>query len=121
MAGNYVRTGPFVNGGAPGIAAAFLNNLEAVLERNSGDTEQGHYFLSGWSNASGDLLQVYIVALSRTSVPISVSIDQSDKAPTNVATPSTGQLTSGGFQIYTTSTSAQVTNLQVGGLYTIQW
>ena len=71
MAGNYVRTGPFVNGGAPGIAAAFLNNLEAVLERNSGDTEQGHYFLSGWSNASGDLIQVYIVALSRTSVPIS--------------------------------------------------
>ena len=120
--GNYIRTGPFTNGAAPGISAAFLNALEAVLERNSGDTESGHYFLSGWSNAVGDLIQIYYASLSRTSTPISVSApDQTDKAATNVNAPSTGFLTSGGVQIYTTSTSAQVSNLQVGGAFTIQY
>ena len=119
--GNYVRTGPFTNGGAPGISAAFLNAVEAVLERNSGDTESGHYFCSGWSNAAGDLIQAYIPSLSRTSTPVSVSIDQADKAATNVNAPTTGFLTSGGFQVWTTSTSAQVTNLQVGGNWTIQF
>ena len=119
---NYARTGPFVNASAPGISAAFLNALEAVLERNSGDTEVAHYYLSGWSNASGDLIQIYYPSLSRTSVPVSVSApDQSDQAVTNVNAPTANHITAGGVQIYTTSTSAQVANLQVGGQFTITY
>jgi hypothetical protein len=38
MPGPYVATGPFVNGSAPAIAAAFLNNLEAYIAWSEGDT-----------------------------------------------------------------------------------
>lgn len=87
----------------------------------SGQSEHGKYFLSGWSNANGDLIQVYIPSQSRASTPISVTIDTADQAATNVAAPSTNHLTSSGFQVYTTSTSAQTNNLQVGGNYTIAY
>lgn len=117
---NYVKTGPFVNGSAPGISATFLNNVENVFEAASGGTESGKWWLSGWSNASGDLIQVWLQSLSRTSAPVSVSVSTTT-GPTNIAAVSNGQLGSGGFQIYSTSSSAQVSNLQAGGTYTIQY
>lgn len=103
------------------IQAADLNQCVYELDRQATQQEGGHYFISGWSNAASDLLQAYIPSRSRYAAPVSVSIDTTDQAATNVAAPSTGHLTVGGVQIFTTSTSAQVSNLQVGGAYTIQY
>lgn len=106
---------PAINGNT--IVAADLYQLC----RPSGGAEGGKYFVSGWSNASGDLLQAYIPSQSRNATPVSVSIDTVDQSATNVNAPSTGHLTASGFQVYTTSTSAQASNLQVGGGYTISY
>lgn len=113
--GNYAPTGPFTNNAAPGISATFLNNLEAVLSQPSGGVEICGYFLSGWSNASGDLLSCYCSTLSRGRTILSVFVATPTVGPTNVASPTANQLGQSGFQMYTTSTSAQVSNLQVGG------
>lgn len=106
---------PAVNG-----STIYASDLYQLCQP-SGNQEHGKYFLSGWSNANGDLIQAYIPSESRASTPVSVTIDTADQAATNVNAPGTGHLTSSGFQVYTTSTSAQTNNLQVGGNYTINY
>lgn len=120
---NYVRTGPFSNGIAPGISAAFLNALEAILEQNSGGAESGIYFLAGSVYSSGAVIAQYMQSLSRTTVPVSVSIDESIQVHTAGlnATPSTGQLTNGGFQVFSLSTTGPNPNARAGGTWTIQY
>jgi hypothetical protein len=120
---NYVPVGPWTDGSAPGIDHVFLNNLEAVLKQSSGGTESGKYFLAGEIYANGAVISQYMQSLSRTSVPVSVSIDESIQAHTSgmTATPSTGQLTSAGFQVFTLSTTGPTQNARAGGNFTITW
>jgi hypothetical protein len=120
---NYTPLGPWNNGGAPAISAAFLAALEAVLMQPSGGSESGKYFIAGPVYTSGAVVSQYMQSISRTSVPISVSIDESLQAHTGgmTATPSTGQLTSAGFQVFTLSTTGPNGNARAGGNFTIQW
>lgn len=104
---NYVRTGPFVNGSSPGISANFLNAVEAILQQNSGGQESGRYFVGGFSTAASQTISNYIVTLSRTTVPVSVNFDETDTTHSaSLSTPTTGHLTSGGFQMYAISNAS---------------
>jgi len=51
----YTATGPFVNGGAPGLAAAFFNNLENWIQQTEGDT--GASTVSGSTSGTVTLYQ----------------------------------------------------------------
>ena len=109
-----------MNGGAPGISAAFLNAVEAVFEQNAGGTETGSYSLNAWGNASGDVFGQWLQSLSRTSVPVSVSIDTSIQAPVLCTAPTTDTLTSSGFHVKTTTT-ASTTSAYCAGNFTINF
>jgi len=118
---NYVKTGPFTNGGAPGISAAFLNAIENVFEQSAGGTETGKYFLQGQGYTSLANYGNYMESLSRTTVPVSVTIDQADQAPTGGAnTPGAQNLTSNGFLVFFTVGSAS-SAAKTGGNFTIQY
>jgi len=52
----YVNTGLFVNGGAPALAAAFFNNLEAWINQAEGTT--GGVAISGSTSGTATLYQV---------------------------------------------------------------
>jgi hypothetical protein len=73
---NYVRTGPFTNGGVPGIQATFLNAVESVFLRQSGDTEVGKYYFSGGAWGAGAVSGYWIGFVSRTT-PLSATVDSS--------------------------------------------
>jgi hypothetical protein len=119
--GGYVKTGPFVNNTVPGISASFLNNIESVLARGSGDTETGKYFVFGNGYTATANIQDYIDSLSRTSVPVSVVVDEADQAHANsMNAVITQQLTANGFVVGSTVSGASV-NPRVGGNYTINY
>ena len=118
---NYVRTGPFTNGSAPGISASFLNNLENALEQPTGGTETGSYFLAGWSSANGDVISLWMPTLSRTSTPVSVSVDTSIQALANMTGPTTANLNANGFQVYGTANNGAQVNCGVGGNWTVRY
>jgi hypothetical protein len=87
-----------VNGGT--VQASDISQLVKVLQETSGSTEVGKYYLQGGGNVSGWVVSNYMVSLSRTSVPVSVSIDTADQAPAaSAGTPTAIQLTFGGFQV----------------------
>ncbi|GCE14206.1 hypothetical protein [Tengunoibacter tsumagoiensis] len=115
MALNTVTTGNTV-------LAADINQLVNVLQRPSGSTETGKYFLIGSSYASGANASNYIPSLSRTSTPVSITIDEADMG--HVAggcnTAVAGHLTANGFQVNTSGTGASL-SWSVGGNYTIQY
>ena len=100
-----------------------INQAVNVLQQPSGGTETGNYFLAGPVYANGAVVSEYVNSRSRGSVPVSVSIDESTLAHTGGmnATPSTGQLTSGGFQIYSLNTTGPNVNARAGGAFTIQY
>ena len=119
--GGYAKTGPFVNATTPpGISASFLNAVESVLARGVGDTETGKYVLSGWGSTNTDHISHYMSSISRTSVPINVTIDTVDVAPSNINSPTTALLTANGFQVFSTPTGATI-NASVAGNSTIQY
>ena len=119
--GNYVRSGPFVNGTAPGISATFLNNLENVLEQPSGGSELGKYVCAGnWAGSGSGFFSTYIPSLSRTAVPVSVTIDTADQSPSGGAiAPSTDRLSSSGFHIYSSMTNGN--NGSMAGNWTLNF
>lgn len=118
---NYVKTGSFTNGSAPGISASFLNNIENVFEQPSGGTETGKYFLLGGAYTTGANVSQYMQSLSRTTVPVSVSIDTADQAPTAGAnSPTTDNLSANGFHVLFTATGANVAS-RCGGNFTLQY
>src|ERR1700694_476061 len=124
MPTNYIRTGPWSNGAAPGISASFLNAIEAILEQNSGGVESGTYFLAGSIFSSASVISLYMPSLSRTTVPVSIlALDDSVVSHTAGmnATPSSGNATSGGFQIFSLSTTGPNPNGRAGGLWSIQY
>jgi hypothetical protein len=102
------------------INAGDVDQLVYVLQRQSGQTETGRYLLDGWANASTDTISQYMQSLSRTSTPVSVSIDTATQSPTGVNSPTANNLSANGFFVYTTSTGAGVSVL-VGGNFTIQF
>lgn len=118
--GGYTRYGPWTDGiTPPGISAAFLNGVESVLARNSGDTETGKYIVDTCSYANTSHLGGYVPTISRTSVPVSVSIDSAD-ALVNTGGLSTNHLTSNGFGMDGTASGPNL-SVQVGGNVTVNY
>jgi hypothetical protein len=105
------------------INAGDVNQLVNVLQQPGGGQEKGKYFLAGAIYGNGALVTLYMPSLSRNSAPVSVTIDEADQLHTAGinAAPITGQLTAGGFQIYTLSTTGPTQNARAGGNYTIQY
>jgi len=102
------------------ILAADVNQLVNVLQRPSGQTETGKYYMAGFATTSSQTLNCYIPSQSRTSTPVSVTIDTADLSPTGINTPTTAHLTSSGFNVGATSTGSG-SNIGAGGNYTIQY
>jgi hypothetical protein len=98
---NYVKTGPFTNNiTPPGISAALLNAIETVLSQPSGGTETGKYRLEEGAYSNLAWLSQYMSTISRTAVPVSVTIDEADMAHSNNANAAATQvLTANGFQV----------------------
>lgn len=122
MTANYTRTGPFTNGGAPGISASFLNKIEQLFAQVSGSTLVGKYWLQGGGNANGwDLTYYQTLYLSNASTPVSVSIDTADQAATaSAGAPATFNLTAHGFLVMSVLTA--VTNTaRVAGNWTVTY
>ena len=117
--GGYARTGPFVNGSSPGISATFLNNVEAVLARPSGDTETGKYFIDTSAYANATHMACYIPSLSRTSVPVSATVDTSDNL-SNCGGVSTSNLTANGLRVGGTAAGPNL-GVAAAGNYTINY
>jgi hypothetical protein len=118
--GGYVRVGPFTNGAGPGISKAFLDGVEAVLARPSGDTETGKYYLEFGQSGANYYTSDYISTISRTSVPVSVSINTATIAPTGLNSPATALLDSNGFEVKASATG-NVSDGRVGGAWTVQY
>jgi hypothetical protein len=119
---NYTITGPFTNGGAPGISASFLNNVENALRIPSGGTLSGQYALAGPAYANGAVVATYVDAPSGGTTPVSVTVDTSLLAPSGgmSGSMSTNFLSAYGFQIYTLNTTTNVNN-RCAGAWTIQY
>jgi hypothetical protein len=117
---NYTKTGPFVNASAPGISAAFLNNVENVFKQSSGGTETGTYWFSQGTYTTSAQVGVYIPTLSRGTAVVSVTIDTSILVATGLNPPSV--LFSGpqGFFVGANGTGTSLT-ARVGGLWTVQY
>lgn len=101
------------------ILAADINQLVNVLQKPSGSTEAGKYFIAGFGTTAGQNSSYYYSSLSRNATPVSVTIDQADQGAVNCVAPATGHLTASGVQIYTASSGSG--NIAVGGNVTIQY
>lgn len=98
-----------------------INQLVNVLLEPSGGQETGHYEIEGpVYTTTASFLSGPIVTLSRTSVPVSASVDQSDDSATKLNAPTTGHLTSGAMQIYAQANSTGTTG-HVGGIFVVQY
>lgn len=117
---NYVKTGPFVNGGAPGIAFGFLNNVERVFVQPSGGTETGSYWFQMATYAVSAIVGVYIPTLSRGTAVVSVTIDTSILAPVGLNTPTVIFSNANGFYVGASGTGTSLTP-RVGGAWTVQY
>lgn len=120
MTVNYIPTGPWTNGSSPGISASFLNAIEAILKQPSGGGESGKYFVGAGAYTTTAVVGQYISSLSRTAVPVSLTIDSSDATPPGGATLSTAHLTQSGFQVYINAAATNA-NAFYGGTYTINF
>jgi hypothetical protein len=117
----YTQTGPWTSGGAPGVDAGFLNNLENFLRRPSGGTEGARWFLAAASYTTGAVGSVWIRTTSMGTTPVSASIDTSPTPPqNNSGTPSAANLNAYGLQIFEFATGTHV-NSVCGGIYVVQY
>jgi hypothetical protein len=109
---------PVVSGNT--IYASDLNNLLDILSRQSGQSETGIYFIAGPAYTNGSVVAEYYGTLSRGTTPSSVTIDTAIQAATGgmSGTPSTGQVSGNGFQVYSLSTTTGVNN-RAGGNTTV--
>jgi hypothetical protein len=118
MSGNYVRTGPFINASAPGISSSFLNSVESVFARQSGDNENGVYLWACAAYATGSNFGGWIGFVSR-STPVSVAIDTSIVLA-GYAAPTTTQLGKAGFDTNAVSSGVSTT-CRYGGAWTANY
>ena len=102
------------------VNATDINQVINVLQQPSGGQEKGHYFCGGNSYATNGYITIYMPSISRGSAPVSVTIDASDVAASNVNSPSTQHLSANGFEVYTTSLGPAGAG-NVAGKYTIQF
>src|SRR5258708_34490336 len=120
---NYIKTGSFTNAVTPpGTSAAFLNAVENVLSQPTGGTETGKCYLKGSSYVTAANMGQYMSSLSRTAVPVSVVIDETDfgHVAGNANPAVTGNLTANGFLVYSSGNGVQ-TLWQVAGNTTINF
>lgn len=97
-----------------------LNQLVNVLQQPSGGQEKGKYWIESNAEASGSYGSYYYSSLSRTSTPISVSIDEADQAHSSCNAATASNLSAFGVKINTTST-VQTFHFLVAGNITIQF
>lgn len=99
-----------------------INQVIYTLHQPSGGQELGHYFLAGNGYVLNAVVSWYVPSLSRGSAPVSVTLDASDSANSNLNTspPSTDHLTANGFHIFD-FTNGVHTDASIGGKYTIQY
>jgi hypothetical protein len=103
------------------INSSDINQIVQVLQRPAGSQETGKYFLTQSASGAAQSFGEYVNSLSRNSTPGgSVSIDTSDQAPSNCASPTADHLTANGFRVATTSTQSANT-VMVGGSYSIAY
>ena len=102
------------------ILAADINQLVNVLQRPSGSTESGGYYIEGGTYQTNATIGQWISSLSRNATPVSVNIDTSVTSPTGVNSPTTQALSANGFFVIASAIGAGNTS-RVGGLYTIQY
>jgi len=100
-----------------------INQLVNVLQRASGQTEAGKYFIAGSVYANGAVISVYVPSLSRNATPVSVTLDTADQAPTGGVTGGATTILTGnaGFLAYSLSTTGPNVNARMAGNYTIQY
>ena len=97
-----------------------LNQLVDILQRKTGQSETGKYWVGGSSYANGALINQYMESLSRGATPVSVVIDTVDHAASNCGAPAATSLTANGFQVFTAGTGV-FTGAQVAGNFTINF
>ena len=102
------------------ITAAIINQVVNVLQQPSGGQEIKHYYCGGNSYTTSGRASCYVKSLSRNSVPVSVSLDQSDQGYIAASSLATDTLTQGGFHIWIQATGA-AGNVSTGGVYTLQF
>lgn len=103
------------------IYASDVNQLVSILQKASGSQETGKWFLAGNAYATDAAFSLYMPLLSRYATPVSVSVDTSDQTPVNMSsTIHTNHLSSGGFQIWATSTGVTA-NAYGGGNWTVNF
>ena len=117
---DYVKTGPFTNGGAPGLSATFFNNIENVFKQSSGGTETGTYWFEMATYATNAQVGVYIPTLSRGTTVVSVTIDTSILGATGLNAPAVIYSGPSGFFVGANGTGASLTP-RVGGAWTVQY
>ncbi len=103
------------------IAASHVDQLVDVLQRMSGQSEAGKWFLFSGGYQNGWTVSQYMVSHSQGSTPVSVSIDTADQAPTQAAnSPATQNLTSSGF-VVDYSVQGLTNTSRAGGNFTINY
>ena len=102
------------------INAADINQLVNSLQRSSGQSEVGHYFLFGSGYATNATVSASISTLSKGATPVSSSFDTSIFASTGIGAITIAHLDSYGFQIYAQASSAG-TGIGAAGAFTINY
>lgn len=104
------------------VFATDINQYADRLNRQSGQSETGLYFLSGPAYTTGAVVALWVLSLSRDATPSGVVIDTATLAPTGgLGTLSTAQLSTSGFQIFTLGSTGPNTNCRAGGNFTISF
>jgi len=102
------------------VQATDVNQIINVLQRPSGQSETGNYYIQGSSYASGARIAMYMRSTSQGATPASVSIDTTIVSPSNMGTPTTDQLTQYGFHIFGSSNAVNV-DAKAAGAFTINY
>lgn len=102
------------------FSAQVINQAINVLEQPTGGQEIGRYRIEGSAYNASAIVSCPVQTLSRNASPVSLSIDTSDVAPSNLNTPSTGHLTQGGGQIFASATGI-AQECKAAGVYTMSY
>lgn len=102
------------------IQTVDFTQFAQVFNRLPGQSETGHYMVAGQTYIAGAYISTYVSSHSRGPVPVSVSINTADSAPSGLNTPTASNVSYAGFLVKATGTA---TNLSVnaGGVWTLQY
>jgi hypothetical protein len=102
------------------IQAADVNQLIFILQRQTGQTEVGDYYLTEGAYSIGATAGYFVWSLNRNSVPTGVVIDTSLQAASNFNAPGTDNFNANGFHVFALASAINV-SCNVGGLYTLSY